>query len=137
MRATATKHSISIERAAIGAPEAREVVLTGLPIPPSVNNLFFNLPGGGRRKSERYMTWRNAAGWDVRAQKAKRVRGPVYLTYFFEEGATKADLGNLEKAATDLLVDLNIIDGDGPEIVRGITLLWGTEPGMRVEVRSA
>jgi crossover junction endodeoxyribonuclease RusA len=113
------------------------IKLTKIPTPPSTNTLFANVPGKGRVKSDRYRTWRNAAGWEVRAQKALRVKGPVHLTYTYEEGATRADLGNLEKAATDMLVDLGIIDGDGPAIVRSITLQWGKGPGMTVEVRQA
>jgi Holliday junction resolvase RusA-like endonuclease len=129
--------SVAVERAPIGARDVKEFVLNNIPMPPSVNNLFFNVEGGGRRKSSRYMTWRNAAGWEIRAQTPRRVRGPVDLFYTFEEGGTKADLGNLEKGATDLLVDLGLIDGDGPAIVRSITLCWGKVVGLRIEVRRA
>lgn len=114
-----------------------EILLTNLPVPPSLNNAYVNVIGGGRKKSARYGTWRNAAGWEVKAQRPRKVSGPVNLTYTFEEGSTKADLGNLEKCATDLLVDLNLIDGDGPSIVRSIKLQWGKAEGMTVEVRAA
>lgn len=113
------------------------IKLTKIPTPPSTNTLFANIPGKGRIKSDRYRTWRNAAGWEVQAQKPARIKGPVHLTYTYEEGATRADLGNLEKAATDMLVDLGIIDGDGPKVVRSIKLQWGAGPGMTVEVRAA
>lgn len=116
--------------------DASEIYLKGLFLPPSLNNAYINVIGGGRRKSKRYATWRNACGWEVRAQKPQRVRGPVNLTYTFEEGATKADLGNLEKAVTDLLVDLNLIDGDGPSVVRSIKLQWGKSDGLTIEVRA-
>lgn len=106
-------------------------------MPPSVNNLHFNVPGGGRAITKRYQTWRNAAGWEVRAQRPRRLTGPVFITYTFEDGGTKADLGNMEKAATDLLVDLCLIEGDGPKIVRSIKLQWGKVEGLMVEVRSA
>lgn len=111
------------------------IKLVNVAIPPSVNNLFANT-ANGRVKSGRYRTWRNAAGWDVKQQKARPIHGPVHLTYTYEEGATRADLGNLEKGATDMLVDLGLIDGDGPKVVRSITLQWGPGPGMTIEVRA-
>lgn len=117
--------------------DAAEILLTGLPISPSLNNAYVNVIGGGRRKSARYMTWRNACGWEVKAQRPRKVSGPVSLTYTFEEGGTKADLGNLEKCVTDLLVDLGLIDGDGPDVVRSIKLQWGKVQGLMVEVRAA
>ena len=113
------------------------VVLTNLPIPPSTNNLFANNPGGGRFKSDLYRTWRSACGWEVRRQRAARVKGPVSLTYTFERHGTRADLGNLEKAMTDLLVELCIIDGDGPEIVQEITLRWGAIQGAQIRIEPA
>lgn len=119
-------------RAALDAGEL--LILAGLPMPPSVNELFANVAGKGRIRSDRYRIWAQAAGWAVRAAaQGRRVGGPVRLTYVFGEGGTKADLGNLEKALTDLMVDLCLIDGDGKKIVRGIALEWG--PGDKVTVR--
>lgn len=112
-----------------------EILLTGIPMPPSVNNAFFNLPSGGRARTGKYNTWRNAAGWQIKAQAQRRVTGPVDITYTFEDGGTKADLGNLEKAATDLLVSLHLIDDDGPKVVRSIKLQWGQVDGLQIEVR--
>lgn len=115
------------------APQA--VVLSGLPMPPSANNIFANVPGRGRVKSDRYRTWKQAAGWCVKAQiNGARIRGPVALTYTIEDGGSRADLGNLEKALTDLLVELNVIDGDGPKTVRSIKLQWGAVTGACVRV---
>lgn len=119
--------------------EESEILLTGIPTPPSLNNIFFTLPGGGRARSRRYNTWCNAAGWEIKAQMVRqsRVKGPVNLTYTFEDGSTKADLGNLEKAATDILVTLGLIEGDGPSVVRSIKLQWGAVVGLQIEVRRA
>lgn len=111
------------------------LTLRNLPIPPSVNALFANA-SKGRTVTKAYATWRNAAGWEVRAQRAVKVRGPVDLAYTIEDGSTKADLGNLEKAVTDLLVDLDVIDGDGPKTVRSIKLQWGGLPGLTIEIWS-
>lgn len=117
--------------------DASEILLTGIPMPPSANNAFLNVPGRGRVKTKRYRTWANAAGWEVRRQRPQRVRGAVNLTYTIEEAATKADIGNLEKGLTDLLVDLGLIEGDGPSVVRSIKLQWGSAPGVTIEVRAA
>lgn len=95
-----------------------------LPIPPSTNQLFRNVKGKGRVRTERYNTWINAAGWELKAQKPKPVTGPVSLTIAVNEKKTRADLGNLEKAAVDLLVAHGVIEDDKPSIVRSIHLYW-------------
>lgn len=130
LRAARTRaHSISI------SVPAEVLELHGLAIPPSVNELFANVPGRGRVKSERYKGWKNAVGWDVKAQlKGRRVSGPVHLSYRFGEQSTRADLGNLEKAATDMLVDLQVIDGDDKKVVRRISLEWCDAPGFSVRI---
>ena len=110
-------------------------ILRNLPIPPSVNMLFANA-SKGRRRTPVYNTWRNAAGWAVRAQRPLKICGPVALVYTIENGASRADLGNHEKGVTDLLVDLDLIDGDGPKTVRSIKLQWGSRPGLTVEIWS-
>ncbi len=113
------------------------IKLVNLATPPALNNLFFNVAGKGRVKSDRYRTWRNAVTWEVTAQKPKSISGPVALSITIEDGASRADLDGLAKAPIDMLVDLGIIDGDGPKVVRSIKLQWGAGPGMTVEVRAA
>lgn len=124
--------SLAVERRSL--PEGKGFTLEKLPIPPSVNNLFANREEGGRFKTDRYRTWRNTCGQEVMAQRVGAVRGPVALTYTFERNGTKADLGNLEKAATDLLVWLRLIDGDGPDVVQQIVLRWGAVEGCQIKV---
>lgn len=113
------------------------IVLRGLPMPPSVNNMFANKAGGGRTKSNRYRAWRSSCGWTIKEQRARPIHGPVDLVYTFERDATKADLGNLEKAMTDLLVEMGLIDGDGPDVVQEITLRWGAIQGAQIRVEPA
>lgn len=122
-------------RARIMLAPVEALTLRALPIPPSVNGLYANVPGKGRIKSDRYKVWKNAAGWDVKAQiGSRRVAGPVNLTICICESEARGDLDNRCKATIDLLVDLNIIDGDDKRVVRRIVLEWTREPGLSVTV---
>ena len=106
-----------------------------VPMPPSVNCLFANVPKRGRVPTKRYTQWRIAAGMMLNTQRLHRIAGPVSLEYIFGKD-TRADLGNLEKAATDLLVSSNLIDGDSKGIVRQITMTWGEHEGVLITVRA-
>jgi len=46
-------------------------------------------------------------------------------------------VGNLEKAATDLLVEHGIIEADDNSVVREIRLKWSDIEGMRVTITPA
>ena len=109
-----------------------------LPIPPSVNNLYVT-GKYGRFRSQKYDSWINEAGAEIMRQRPSKIAGPVILTYEFQEGKDKRkrDLGNLEKATTDLLVSHQIIEADDGSIVREIKLKWNAEvEGVRVTVAS-
>ncbi len=130
--------SLSIERRTIAARDAQgAVVLTKLPMPPPANNLFLNAPGKGRVRSARYRQWAQSAGWQIRAQRPARLRGPVEITLTFEEGATRADIDNLAKAPIDLLVALALIESDDAYVVRQVTLRWGQVAGLEVRIQPA
>jgi crossover junction endodeoxyribonuclease RusA len=96
-----------------------------LPFPPSVNNLFVN-GKNGRFRSPKYESWITQAGNEILRQRPAKITGPVNLIYEFQEGQDnrKRDLGNLEKATTDLLVAHQIIEADDGSIVRKISLAW-------------
>lgn len=82
-----------------------------LPKPPTVNQLYANVPGKGRVKTARYRTWLNAAGWDLKAARCDRIAGPVAVHYLVPDSA-RFDGANLEKAISDLLVEHELIDDD-------------------------
>lgn len=107
-----------------------------LPMPPSVNELFANVPRRGRVATKKYIAWRTLAGLQLNVQRPPRIDGPVALEYSFNS-ISRADLGNLEKATTDLLVSSNVIEGDGPKIVKRITLHWGHHEGVHITIRRA
>ena len=99
-----------------------------LPFPPSSNNLFINVRRG-RIRSSKYAEWAAEAGWELKRQRAPELKGPVSLFYQLQDGRDKRkrDLGNLEKAVTDLLVEYGVIEADDNTIVREINLSWSTE----------
>lgn len=110
-----------------------------LPMPPSSNSLWANSKSGGRFRTQKYEDWIHEAGWELKRQRPSKVAGPVQLLYEFQEATDrrKRDLGNLEKATTDLLVSHGIIEADDNTIVRGIRLKWDAEvEGVRVTVES-
>lgn len=108
-----------------------------LPLPPTANHLFFNLPKGkGRAKTGEYRAWITEAGWEIVRQKraagAKKFTTPVRLLY--EVKKTRRDLGNTEKAVSDLLVRQGVIEDDGPNYVSEIVLRWADVAGVRVTI---
>jgi len=84
-----------------------------LPLPPSANRLFANVPGKGRVKTRAYKNWRKAAILTIFAQVRadRRIGGPVDLEICVPDGM-RGDLDNRLKAAIDALVASNRIDDD-------------------------
>lgn len=108
-----------------------------LPLPISVNELYFNLPSGGRSKTKRYKAWVHDAAMILLCQKARPVAGPVRLEILVSE-KSKCDLDNTMKCACDALVARGVIEDDRKKFVRGITVDWSTETeGMRVTIKPA
>lgn len=106
-----------------------------LPFPPSVNGLWAN-GRSGRYRTQNYDEWIKEAGWELKRQHPAKLKGPVALNYVFqdEKDKRKRDLGNLEKATTDLLVEHGIIEADDHTIVRRISLAWGQVDGVCVTI---
>ena len=98
-----------------------------LPLPPSVNNLYANKPGGGGRyRTPGYEDWIYQAGWEIARQKPRGFSGPYHLrlTLYSDkcvctvvqmpdtEKLVRGDIGNRLKAVEDLLVKHRLIDDD-------------------------
>lgn len=110
------------------------MVTFSLAVPPSTNNLFFNLPGGGRGKTKEYIQWLKNAGWEMVIQKVKPIPGPVYIDIRVEDKGG-FDLDNILKPTIDLLVRQSMIEDDRRPVVREITVGWESGiKGMRVSV---
>jgi crossover junction endodeoxyribonuclease RusA len=116
--------------------EARRVELS-LPFPPSVNALFFNVPGRGRVKTDTYTGWENEAAWLLASQKPGRIVGDYEIEITaFRPDKRRRDLGNLEKGISDLLVSQRVIQDD--RFAQKITLQWGSGgEGCRVILTKA
>jgi len=108
-----------------------------LPLPPSVNALYANVPKRGRVRSARYRTWLNAAGWALAEQRPRKVSGDYVLWLWCERpDGRRRDIGNLEKPISDLLVAHGVV-GDDSECV-AIHLYWqGTGRECTVKVEAA
>lgn len=85
-----------------------------LPFPPSVNQLYStNWKTKQRFKSKRYRKWIAEAGICLITQKRNKHPGKVVMTFIVRNPDNRRrDLGNLEKAVSDLLVAHQIIRDD-------------------------
>jgi Holliday junction resolvase RusA-like endonuclease len=111
------------------------IVIT-LPFPVSVNAMYAD--GATRRhKSQRYCDWLMEAGHQLNRQRPKPIKGPVNITYEFQDGRDnrRRDAFNLEKGVTDLLVAHGIIEADHDLILRRGVVTWNHEvEGVRVTI---
>ncbi len=95
-----------------------------LPYPPSTNNLYRNVPGKGRVKTDRYRTWLRAAGNEILAQRPMKFEGEVSLSLTLRRrDGRRRDLSNAIKATEDLLVAHGIIQDDS--LVGELYVTWG------------
>ena len=76
-----------------------------LPLPPSVNGLYANVPKAGRVKTARYKAWLAEAGWEVKRQilTPPMILGPVRVCIRVSGSGKRGDLDGRIKAVLDLL----------------------------------
>ncbi len=120
---------------AIDIPTRKAVsrVSLRLPMPPSVNQLW--RPTGRRLiLTEAYKAWRRDAGWTLAQQRPGRISG-AYCLMISACRASKLDLGNVEKAISDLLQQMRVIDND--RLAESISLKWGDHEGVIIRVEAA
>lgn len=87
------------------------LVSIDLPIPPSTNNAYFNVPGCGRVASTTHRRWKMAAGLIVNAAHLPEITGPYHFTILLPMGM-RGDVSNRQKLAEDLFVQLGITPDD-------------------------
>lgn len=106
-----------------------------LPLPPSTNNLFASVVIAGRPrrvKTKQYKDWIAAGEKYLLERRLATMPSPVRLIIAVVGKVSRArDLGNFEKATTDLLVSCGVIEGDSLMHVRNIVLSYepSEEPG--------
>ena len=93
-------------------PECERVEVA-LSYPPATNNLYFNAPGKGRVKTERYADWLDESGWRIAAQRPGRIVGPfaTEITVTRPDNRRR-DLDNMLKPILDCLVKHRVIPDD-------------------------
>lgn len=82
-----------------------------LPKPPSLNNIYANVPGKGRVRSKPYRAWRIKAAQEILIQGRPSMRGRYELEIRYRR-RPNCDLGNLEKAVSDALVHAGVVEDD-------------------------
>ena len=105
-----------------------------LPFPPSVNSLYStNWKTKKRFKSERYETWIKCAINQIPGGIAGTplLQGKMIAIYEFgRPDKRRRDVANYEKAVSDLLTYMFIINDDS--LIEEITLKWADVEGVRV-----
>jgi len=85
-----------------------------LPYPPSVNRLWRASKTGRVYNSPKYKEWRVQAMWAIKEQcRTLRVTGMYKMTLLaVRPDRSKRDIGNLEKAVSDVLTAAKIVEDD-------------------------
>lgn len=112
-----------------------ELVLPDLP--PSTNNLYINVRGRGRVKSEKYSNWLERMGLYLNRQKRGRFTHPAKILFEVEDKHPRRDISNCIKPLEDLLVKSEIILDDNSKSVRSITAKWAAIDGVRITIERA
>ena len=82
-----------------------------LPIPPSANNNYVNVPGRGRVKSAAYSRWRRVAAIMISTSAIPKMKKP-YAVLIRANIDHRRDLDNIAKPILDALVESGVIEGD-------------------------
>jgi len=113
------------------------MITVQFPFPCSLNNLFVNVAGKGRRPSKRYASWQRVAQTEIMGQRVqwpvKRISGPVEITITLQRDRRRMDLDNGAKAVIDTLVKMDVIDDD--RNVDKLIMQWGDVTGAEVEIK--
>ena len=84
-----------------------------LPLPPTMNTAYVNVPGKGRVKASGYSSWQTAAVAMIRVAIpiAKRIAGPIAVSILLPQ-KLNGDVDNRIKGVLDALVQSGRIDDD-------------------------
>lgn len=108
-----------------------------LPMPPSVNALYANLPGKGRIKTRIYKNWLRDAGWELRIARVRTVTSRIRVLIEAKTN-NRRDADNLAKPILDLLTGCGVIPNDSAKHVSGVSIDWRDDiEGCRVTLTEA
>lgn len=97
------------------------MIRIALPFPPSTNNLFINV-GKKRVTSTRYRAWQQLASTSIKDSHRQSL-GPYSISIALRPPDKRArDIGNLEKAVSDLLVAHGVVKDDS--LCRRLEMCW-------------
>jgi crossover junction endodeoxyribonuclease RusA len=102
-----------------------------MPFPPSVNQIYRNVPKVGRVKTGDYKVWEKLA--DSYGYLTPRVQftTPVKAEYAFHKPDNRRrDISNLEKAVGDTLVRWGVVADDS--LIHHLTLRWAAPEEVSV-----
>ena len=105
-----------------------------LPVPPSVNAMYRNVPKVGRVKTGAYKAWQKDAALMVGHHEP--ITGPVVVSMAIPENGRR-DLDNHAKPILDFINKRGLIDSDRCKCVRGISMVWHDEPDVHVTIEKA
>ncbi len=109
-----------------------------VPVPPSVNGMYLNLPGRGRVKAGSYKKWCRDAEWAVASAKEwqadKRAFGPGFKVTLFLPLNMRGDIDNRLKPILDLLVRMRVtVDDRHAAEVKAVKATW-RDPQAVIEI---
>ena len=85
--------------------------LASVPLPPSVNGAYKNVPGKGRVDTERLTSWKNTTGLLVNKAKVGVIVGRYGLELLVPQDM-RGDIDNRAKPILDLFVSLGVTPDD-------------------------
>ena len=101
-----------------------------VPMPPSLNSAYHNVPGRGRVLSKVAKAWKDN-NLQLISLSLKRFDCPVRIELTYHLGTSfRGDLSNRIKFAEDALKSAGVISDDNHKIVRGGSFEIGEPSGM-------
>lgn len=116
-----------------GHNRTEEKTEISLPFPPSVNDMFLNIVGRGRVKSQGYRAWLTEAGFALNVHRLKAVTGPVYIEIDLSN-LRQGDADNRTKPILDLLCAHGILPDDSKKYVKRVSIGWENISDCRVKI---